>query len=222
MSHFKTPTACHSFGKLAGQAPSWLWWGELGNRFCGRWYDICAVNIHWILRFFCDLTCANWGIWMYLSGFTGFNVEMLPRLQKVLLHDSLLWAPEAILRDLTRLFASLGWIAWIFCTSCVVAGTESLRMPSSLALYFRSFFLASPICWRLIHHDLKTSWSATEERKKSLSLMAPQAEQMQIVVASSCYCFASVGMLLFNKFAVQDFPLDSWATGGCGQCGHQT
>ena len=49
--------------------------------------------------------------------------------------------------------------------------------------------------------------------------MAPQAEQMQIVVASSCYCFASVGMLLFNKFAVQDFPLDSWETGGCGQCG---
>mmetsp|Transcript_51689 Transcript_51689/g.84695 ORF Transcript_51689/g.84695 Transcript_51689/m.84695 type:complete len:317 (+) Transcript_51689:48-998(+) len=38
--------------------------------------------------------------------------------------------------------------------------------------------------------------------------MAPQAEQMQIVVASSCYCFASVGMLLFNKFAVQDFPLE--------------
>ena len=59
---------------------------------------------------------------------------------------------------------------------------------------------------------------ASEERN-TLSLMAPQAEQMQIVVASSCYCFASVGMLLFNKFAVQDFPLDSWETGGCGQCG---
>jgi len=37
--------------------------------------------------------------------------------------------------------------------------------------------------------------------------MTPQPEQMQIVVASSCYCFASVGMLLF-KFAVQDFPLE--------------
>jgi len=35
-----------------------------------------------------------------------------------------------------------------------------------------------------------------------------QSEHMQIVVASSCYCFASVGMLLFNKFAVQDFPLE--------------
>lgn len=38
--------------------------------------------------------------------------------------------------------------------------------------------------------------------------MAPQTEQMQIIMASSCYCFASVGMLLFNKFAVQDFPLE--------------
>ena len=37
--------------------------------------------------------------------------------------------------------------------------------------------------------------------------MAP-TDQMQIVVASTCYCFASVGMLLFNKFAVQDFPLE--------------
>ena len=88
---------------------------------------------------------------MYLSGFTGFNVEMLPRLHKVLLHDSLLWAPEAILRDLTRLFASLGW-TWIFWTSCLVA-TESLHMPSSFQ-YSPSFFLASPICWRRIHHDL--------------------------------------------------------------------
>ena len=158
---------------------------------------------------FSDLTCTNWGIWMYLSGFTGFNVEMLPRLHKVLLHDSLLWAPEAILRDLTRLFASLGW-AWIFWTSCLVA-TESLHMPSSFQ-YSPSFFfgitnlLAANPSWPDI------IFPATEERN-TLSLMAPQAEQMQIVVASSCYCFASVGMLLFNKFAVQDFPLDSWETG---------
>ena len=42
----------------------------------------------------------------------------------------------------------------------------------------------------------------------SLCAVMAQGEHMQIVVASSCYCFASVGMLLFNKFAVQDFPLE--------------
>lgn len=38
--------------------------------------------------------------------------------------------------------------------------------------------------------------------------MTPPTERMQIVAASTSYCFASVGMLLFNKFAVQDFPLE--------------
>ena len=48
---------------------------------------------------------------------------------------------------------------------------------------------------------------AQRVNKNPFALMT-QTEQMQIVVASSCYCFASVGMLLFNKFAVQDFPLE--------------
>jgi len=34
------------------------------------------------------------------------------------------------------------------------------------------------------------------------------AGQMQVVLATSCYCFSSVGMLLFNKLAVQHFPLE--------------
>lgn len=55
--------------------------------------------------------------------------------------------------------------------------------------------------------DFKASIPKTE-RITLRSTMTPQTEHMQILVASSCYCFASVGMLLFNKFAVQDFPLE--------------
>ncbi|CAL1174249.1 unnamed protein product [Cladocopium goreaui] len=38
--------------------------------------------------------------------------------------------------------------------------------------------------------------------------MSKQAEQMQILAATSLYCFSSVGMLLFNKLAIQHFPLE--------------
>lgn len=38
--------------------------------------------------------------------------------------------------------------------------------------------------------------------------MTSQTEHMQIILATSSYCFASVGMLLFNKLAIQDFPLE--------------
>lgn len=34
------------------------------------------------------------------------------------------------------------------------------------------------------------------------------AEKMQVLLATSCYCFSSVGMLLFNKLAIQHFPLE--------------
>ena len=34
------------------------------------------------------------------------------------------------------------------------------------------------------------------------------AGQMQVVLATCCYCFSSVGMLLFNKLAAQHFPLE--------------
>jgi len=33
-------------------------------------------------------------------------------------------------------------------------------------------------------------------------------EHMQTILATSSYCFASVGMLLFNKLAIQNFPLE--------------
>lgn len=167
---------------------------------------------------FSDLTCTNWGIWMYLSGFTGFDVEMLPRLHKccsMIRCFGLQKQSYAILPDYLRVLAgSPGYSVPHVSLRGQSPFTCRVRFSIPGVFFWHLFF------WRLIHHDL-TSWTATEERN-TLSLMAPQAEQMQIVVASSCYCFASVGMLLFNKFAVQDFPLDSWATGGCGQCGHQT
>ena len=61
--------------------------------------------------------------------------------------------------------------------------------------------------------DFKASIPKTE-RITLRSTMTPQTEHMQILVASSCYCFASVGMLLFNKFAVQDFPLEPGGVNG--------
>jgi len=38
--------------------------------------------------------------------------------------------------------------------------------------------------------------------------MSRAAENMEILIATSAYCFSSVGMLLFNKLAIQHFPLE--------------
>ena len=34
------------------------------------------------------------------------------------------------------------------------------------------------------------------------------SEKMETLLATGCYCFSSVGMLLFNKLAIQHFPLE--------------
>jgi len=38
--------------------------------------------------------------------------------------------------------------------------------------------------------------------------MSSNAENMQALLAGSCFCFCSVGMMLFNKFAIEAFPLE--------------
>lgn len=47
----------------------------------------------------------------------------------------------------------------------------------------------------------------TSEKEDALSEMT-STEHMQTILATSSYCFASVGMLLFNKLAIQNFPLE--------------
>ncbi|CAE7285665.1 GFT1 [Symbiodinium natans] len=39
-------------------------------------------------------------------------------------------------------------------------------------------------------------------------MASPQTQQFEILVACTCNCFSSVGMLLFNKLAIQALPLE--------------
>ena len=40
--------------------------------------------------------------------------------------------------------------------------------------------------------------------------MTRKEEQMEMALATTIYCLVSSGMMLSNKLAIRDFPLESW------------
>ena len=70
---------------------------------------------------------------------------------------------------------------------------------------FRGFWSCKPF-WLKIYHAIPYYHPLL---KNSLRAMASlHAQQFEILVACTCNCFSSVGMLLFNKLAVQALPLE--------------
>ena len=98
---------------------------------------------------------------MYLSGFIYCNGEMLPRLQKVL--RAMIRCCLGSRSNLTRSYQTIceSWLDRLDILHLMSRCGD--RVPSHaefVGVCWRCIpgvFLASPICWRLIHHDLKTS-----------------------------------------------------------------